>query len=268
MIQRNYSISLSMLEFFLQEGKIACIFPYLEIVHQYSGKYRKSQLTDLAQRLGKNKPSVKMQLNVLEELQLLKNHNNGWFFAKGKKKFNVEKGICHSKMIEIPDEFLINTKKLRTFAYAVLFEQAARHIHSNKFKSKKQQNQTKRGSVPIAGTFMKKFKKNYVDKVPATWNSQRSKASKLGILTVSRNFEILKKGGPEVKKDVIFGRPYMSDYYKHSWAITVDGFYIWKVELPAQVSVDITFKKQRHSYNQQDIQIIKHNHQFRFGQQK
>jgi len=268
MIERNYSISLPMLEYFLQESKLACIFPYLEIVHYYSSKYRKSQLTELSKRLDKNKPSVKRQLEVLEKLGLLINHNNGWFFAKGKKKFNIGSGICHSKMVEIPDEFLVNTKKLRTFAYAVLYEQAARHIYSNKFKSKKQQNHTKRGSVPIAGTFMQKFKKNHVDRKPTTWNSQRGKAAKLKILTVQRKFEVLKTGGLEIKKQVLFDRPYLENGYKHTWFSPKRGVYEWRVELPAHVFINLDLKKQRHSYSKEDIQIIKHNHQFRFGSQK
>lgn len=263
-MKKSYSISVQMLEFFLSKGTMACVPVYMELIHTYSSKFHTKNLKELCTILNKKEATVRKQLHILIELGMVKNHNNKWYFAIGKKEFNKSRGICHSKMVTIPDEYLSNTSNLRTFAYSVLYEQAARHIESNKFKHKKQQNQTKRGSLPIAGNFMRKFKKNHVDKTTVTWNKQRKKAAKLGLLDVKRNFEVVKSGGQEVKQLCVNTRPYLTDGYKHLWK-EQGGVFTWKIELPAQVYINIPFKKQHHNYTREEKQIIKNNFQYRFG---
>lgn len=273
-----------MLEFFLSHGKIACILPYLDIIHIYGSKYNKKNLKELSTFLGRKKASVNQQLIVLKELGILEDHENGWMYAIGKKKFNVARGICHSKMVNIPDEILVDVKKLRTFAYSVCIGQASTHIktrvkHFNKLHSEGEtpegfqhdlythnagdnKSQTKWDSVPISGSYMKAFK-DTIGRTVFTWNNQRKKAAKLGLLEIERDYEIHLTGGIEVKMQCIHDRAYLQNGFKHTWKKTEDGRYLWLIEKPTRVKVDIPIKKQIHNYSPTQKLLIKKNYLLR-----
>lgn len=172
---------------FIKANKMAAFAVYIHLMHDKSSKLHRSSFKDSAKELGMGEGNFYKLIKQLESEGFVDRKNNGWWFGRGVKQFNIANGICHSQMVALPKKSRQSIKILRNFCRSTQFTMAAKKVKGQ---------QSRKSYATVQGTPLSiSYMANYVGITERTVCRHKKQAKANGHFITHRVFKVIERGG-------------------------------------------------------------------------